>query len=300
MLGKEMPMTFAIKTDALIKEYPGFVLGPLSLEVPTGTVLGIVGANGAGKTTFIKCLLGLVEPNRGSVELLGTPIARPEDMSATLKERIGVVLDACAFSQESSVADVAQLGRVAYRTWNQARFDALSRTFALDGRKRVRELSRGMGMKLSLAFALAHEPDLLILDEATAGLDPLARDEMLDMLRTFLEDEGHTIMMASHITSDLEKLADTILCLDEGQVRFDVSKDVIIDEAGVAHLREADLEALRESPFADGTLRILRQPYSIDALVPDRFAFAKAFPSIPLDRASLDDYLAFTLKGESL
>lgn len=300
MLGKEMPMTFAIKTDALIKEYPGFVLGPLSLEVPTGTVLGIVGANGAGKTTFIKCLLGLVEPNRGSVELLGTPIARPEDMSATLKERIGVVLDACAFSQESSVADVAQLGRVAYRTWNQARFDALSRTFALDGRKRVRELSRGMGMKLSLAFALAHEPDLLILDEATAGLDPLARDEMLDVLRTFLEDEGHTIMMASHITSDLEKLADTILCLDAGQVRFDVSKDVIIDEAGVAHLREADLEALRESPFADGTLRVLRQTYSIDALVPDRFAFAKAFPSIPLDRASLDDYLAFTLKGESL
>lgn len=294
-------MQDAIVAKGLAKRYDGFALGPLSLEVQTGTVVGLVGANGAGKTTLIKCLLSLIEPDAGHLVVLDDVLDERADLSPATKERIGVVLDTCAFTQESRVCDIAQLGRVAYRTWDQARFDALLCSSGITPKKRVKDLSRGMGMKLSLAFALSHDPDLLILDEATAGLDPLARDEMLDMLRTFIEDGAHSIFMASHITSDLEKLANRIVCIDGGQIIFDLPKEAICDEAGIAHCREAQLAALAESPCADaGGLRILREAYSVNVLVPDRFAFGRAFPDIPVDKASLDDYLMMTLKGEVL
>lgn len=294
-------MQDAIIAKGLAKRYDGFALGPLSLEVQTGTVVGLVGANGAGKTTLIKCLLSLIEPDAGHLVVLDDTLDEQADLSPATKERIGVVLDTCAFTQESRVRDIAQLGRVTYRTWNQSRFDALLSSSVIAPKKRVKDLSRGMGMKLSLAFALSHEPDLLILDEATAGLDPLARDEMLEMLRTFIEDGAHSIFMASHITSDLEKLADRIVCIDGGQIIFDLPKEAICDEAGIAHCREAQLAALVESPCAEASdLRILREAYSVNVLVPDRFAFGRAFPDIPVDKASLDDYLMMTLKGEVL
>lgn len=156
-------------------------------------------------------------------------------------------------------------------------------------------------MKLSLAFALAHRPDLLILDEATAGLDPLAREDILDMLRAFMEDEDHAVFMASHITSDLEKIADRVLCIDGGKLVFDLPKEAICDEAGIARCRVEQAEELAASTlFAPGSLRSLQGPYGVDVLVPDRFAFAKAYPAIPVDRATVDEYLALTLKGERL
>lgn len=294
-------MESTIRTEALTKSYPGFTLGPLSLDVPAGTVVGLVGANGAGKTTLIKCLLGMIEPDGGTMQVMGQPLTWPHGLAPSIKERIGVVLDACAFTQESRVKDVAQLGRAAYRTWDQARFNELAGAYDLAPDKKVKDLSRGMGMKLSLAFALAHAPSLLILDEATAGLDPLARDDMLDLLRTFMEDETHAVLMASHITSDLEKLADRIICLDNGQVAFDLPKDDICDEAGIARCRASQLEALAESGlFETGSLRVLTEAYNTSVLVPDRFTFTKAFPDIPVERASLESYLALRLKGEAL
>lgn len=294
-----MTMPLAVKADELTKRYPDFELGPLTLEVPTGTVLGIVGANGAGKSTLIKCLLGLVTPDGGNLSVLEQPINDPQSMTAALKERIGVVLDTCALAPDLRIVDIAQLGRAAYATWDQSRFDELMSAFALPSKKRVKDLSRGMGMKLSLAFALAHQPQLLILDEATAGLDPLARDDVLDMLRAFMEDEQHTILLASHITSDLEKLSDRIICLDAGTVIFDEAKDAITNTAGVAQLREADMAQLAESPQREGIL-VLREAYHTKALAPDRFAFAHAFPNVPVAPATVDEYLAFRLKGEAL
>ena len=157
-----------------------------------------------------------------------------------------------------------------------------------------------MGMKLQLACALAHNPDLLILDEATAGLDPMARDEILDLLRDFMADESRGILISSHITTDLEKIADRVVCIDQGRIAFDVEKDLITDMAGVAHCRTAEFEDVRASDlFAPGELRWIRQPMSVDVLVPDRFAFAKRFPRIVCDRATIDDYLQLTLKGET-
>ncbi len=296
-----MTMENAIEVTGLMKRYDGFTLGPLDLEVPEGTVVGLVGANGAGKTTLIKCLLDLVEPDEGALSMLGEPLSQGKHLSDRAKARIGVVLDTCAFTQESRVRDIAQLGRAAYDHWNQTRFDGLLTAANIAPKKRVRDLSRGMGMKLSLAFALSHGPQLLILDEATAGLDPLARDEMLDMLRIFMEEEGRSILMASHITTDLEKLADRIVCIDEGRILFDLSKEAICDEAGIARCRASQIEELSTAgAFEGGAFRMVREAYGVNLLVPDRFAFAKQHPSIPVDRATLDDYLMMTLKGEAL
>ena len=155
-----------------------------------------------------------------------------------------------------------------------------------------------MGMKLSLACAFSHDARLLILDEATAGLDPMARDEVLDRLRDFVAEPGRAVLMSSHITSDLERIADRIVCIDNGRIVFDLPKDAITDEMGIARCRVADLERVAASGvIPERDLRYLRHDYGIDLLVPDRFAFAESFPEVPVDRMTIDDYLALTLKG---
>lgn len=186
-----------------------------------------------------------------------------------------------------------------YDSWSPADFEQRLAQFQLPKSKTVKDLSRGMSMKLSLACALAHDPDLLILDEATAGLDPLAREEALDILRGYMRDERHGILMSSHITSDLEKIADYIVCIDAGRIVFAVEKDTITDLAGIAHCRATDYERIAESGFfAPGELRSMRHPYGIDVLAPDRFAFAENFKNIAVDKADIDVYMGMMLKGE--
>lgn len=294
-------MDALIQANGLGKRYDDFHLKGIDIRVEAGTVVGLIGSNGAGKTTTIKMLLGILRPDEGDVRVLGCPVGSGSAPEGELKQRIGVVLDTCAFPDTSKVKDVATLGRFAYRNWDAHRFSALCERFELAPKKNVKELSRGMGMKLMLAFALSHDPELLILDEATAGLDPMARDEVLDILREFMSVEGHAILLSTHITSDLEKIADEIACIDDGKLVFDVPKDEICDVAGIAHCRERDLELIGKSAWADDRrVRKLRSGMTYDVLVPDRFAFAKAFPDIALDSASIDDYMTLTLKGEQL
>ena len=294
-------MDALIQANGLWKRYDDFHLKGIDIRVEAGTVVGLIGSNGAGKTTTIKMLLGILRPDEGDVRVLGCPVGSGSAPEGELKQRIGVVLDTCAFPDTSKVKDVATLGRFAYRNWDAHRFSALCERFELAPKKNVKELSRGMGMKLMLAFALSHDPKLLILDEATAGLDPMARDEVLDILREFMAAEGHAILLSTHITSDLEKIADEIVCIDDGKLVFDVPKDEICDVAGIAHCRERDLELIGKSAWTDDRrVRKLKSGMSYDVLVPDRFAFAKAFPDIALDSASIDDYMTLTLKGEQL
>lgn len=294
-------MDALIQANGLGKRYDDFHLEGIDIRVEAGTVVGLIGSNGAGKTTTIKMLLGILLPDEGDAWVLGCPVGDGSASEGELKQRVGVVLDTCAFPDTSKVKDVATLGRFAYRNWDAHRFAALCERFELVPKKNVKELSRGMGMKLMLAFALSHDPELLILDEATAGLDPMARDEVLDILREFMAAEGHAILLSTHITSDLEKIADEIVCIDGGRLVFDVPKDEICDLAGVAHCRERDLDLIGKSAWADdGRVRKLKSGMTYDVLVPDRFAFAKAFSDIALDSASIDDYMTLTLKGEQL
>ena len=288
-----------VSAHGLTKHYEGFSLEGVDLDVREGEVVGFVGKNGAGKSTTIKALLGLIATDGGTSSVLGTPselLSRPE--GARAKERVGVVFDTVSLPGHLRVRDVGTIYARAYDRWDAHRFSRLIDTFDLPAEKCVKDLSRGMGMKLSLACALSHDAHVLILDEATAGLDPMARDEVLDRLRDFVAEPGRAVLMSSHITSDLERIADRVVCIDEGRIVFDLPKDVITDEMGVARCRVADFERVAASGMVpESELRYLRNEYGIDVLVPDRYDFARRFPEIPCDRMTIDDYLTLTLKG---
>lgn len=295
-----------IEVDGVTKHYDGFTLNAVSLTVEPGQVVGFIGQNGAGKSTTIKALLGLIGIDGGEARLLGVPARDLRGDSSSVKEDIGVVFDTVSMPPHLKIGEVEKLMAAAYATWDASAFDRYLDLFRLDRSKEVKGLSRGMGMKLSLACALSHDPRVLILDEATAGLDPMAREEVLDLLREFVaveDDAGnpcHGILMSSHITSDLERIADEVVCIDEGRVVFALAKDEICDAMGIARCRAADVDALASSALAAPGLRALRNEYGVDVLVPDRFAFASAFPQIPCDRMTIDDYMMLMLKGEVL
>lgn len=292
-------MSYLIRVQDITKRYDGFALEHVNIAVEAGSVVGFVGTNGAGKTTTLKAILGLIAVDEGTIELLGQPVTVSSKTIDDLKSRIGIVFDTCAFPGTCRVSDVGSMGRGAYPAWDQSRFEELCQTFKLAPKKKVQELSRGMGMKLTLSFALAHDPELLILDEATAGLDPMARDEVLDILRQFMNQPGHGILMSTHITSDLEKIADEVICIDEGRIIFDLPRETISDEAGIAHLRSGEVETVLENAFIDpAEVRFMHGTYSTDLLVPDRFTFSRAFPNIPVTPATIEDFMTFTLKGE--
>ena len=295
-----------IQASGLTKHYSGFSLAGVNVTVEAGQVVGFVGKNGAGKSTTIKALLGLISLDGGQASVLGySPRDLANSSSAKMKEQVGVVFDTISLPGHLKIEEVGRLMARAYSTWDAAGFQQRLIAAELDPKKAVKDLSRGMGMKLSLACALSHNPRLLILDEATAGLDPMARDEVLDILRDFVAVEDaqgnpvNGILMSSHITSDLDKIADTVLCIDAGRPVFNIAKDEVCDLMGVARCRAAELEQIaRSGVIAPGVMRIMRQDYGIDLLVPDRFAFTESFPSIPCDRMGIDEYMALMIKGE--
>lgn len=226
------------------------------------------------------------------------------ETGAAIKERIGVVLDATAIPGNIPLSEVATLMQYAYATFDREAYDSYLHLFKLtDTTKRMKNLSRGMGMKLQLACALAHHPQLLILDEATAGLDPLARDETLEVLRAFAntEDEHHNpvnaILMSSHITDDLDKIADKVVCIDKGYKAFEVNKDEVCDHMGCARCRKGDVAAVLCTGAAGLQPRLMHHTYGTDVLIVDRYAFAEAFPEIPCDKIDIGGYMSFMLTG---
>ncbi len=289
-----------IEAHGLTKHYQDFSLQGVDLTVDEGEIVGFVGQNGAGKSTTIKALLGLTALDGGTARIMGADVsdlAHGTD-TARIKEQIGVVFDTVSMPGHLRVADVGRVHARAFSQWNPHVFDQLVHEFGLGPNKQVKDLSRGMGMKLNLACALSHGARLLVLDEATAGLDPMARDEILDRLRAFVEEPGRAVLMSSHITSDLEKIADRVLCIEGGRIVFDLVKDEITDEMGIARCRVAEFEAVAASGIIpERELRYRKHDYGIDLLVPDRFAFARQFPNIPVDHMTIDDYMTLTLKG---
>lgn len=289
-------MSDILRVTGLKKTYPGFALDDVNLSVEAGTIAGFVGRNGAGKTTTIKAILGLVSPDEGEIELLGRRVG-PEPASRTpLLERIGVVLDACPFPADLRVGDLERIGRVNYPTWSDAEFARRVSDFGLDPKKKVKELSRGMGMMLQFAFVLSHLPSLLILDEATAGLDPIARDEMIEVLLAFVAEGERAILLSTHITSDLDSCADTITCIDAGRIVFSMPKDDITNRAGIVTY-PADYRPPASSP-ADppaSPIRTLPGAYSTRLLVEDRFAYQKQFPEAHCEPVNVETYMRMLL-----
>ena len=273
-----------------------FALHDVSLAVAPGEIVGFVGANGAGKTTTIRVALGLQRIGAGEVELFGEPFGADasDQVQRAVRSRIGVVLDTCPFPSELRICQVVTCLKPAFSQWDDSLFDGLIARFGINPKTKVKEFSRGMGMKLQIAVALSHGADLLLLDEATAGLDPLARDEILDMLQGFVGDGERGVLLSSHITSDLERVADRVVGIDAGRVIFDVPRETITDTAGVAHCAAGQVAEILECvPDA----RAVKREFSCDVLVPNRFEFAQAFPEVACDRANVGDYLRFMLKG---
>lgn len=303
---KVTTMSYRIRIEGLAKHYSGFDLKDIDLEVPEGMVVGLIGSNGAGKTTLIKSLLGLITPQGGSIDLLGERIFEggktPYDQrrASELKQRIGVVFDACSFPEELHINEVQTMMRHTYHAWDDTCFISYLRQFNLAPKKRVKELSRGMGMKLGLACALSHNAELLILDEATAGLDPLARDEILQVFQQFMDGStSHAILISSHITSDLEKIADSIVCIDEGSIVFTAEKDSIVSQAGIAQCRAQEFERIvADGYFSEGELRFSKSNLSVSVLVHDRFEFRRTYQDLVVNHATIDEYMNLMLKGE--
>ncbi|MDO5498950.1 MAG: ABC transporter ATP-binding protein [Propionibacteriaceae bacterium] len=205
-----------LELRGVIKRYDGFTLGPIDLVVPRGYVMGFVGANGAGKTTTIKAALGLIHPDAGT--------------AATLDHgRLGVVYDQPAYVPEWRASDVGRGLAPFYDHWEAARFDEMLAWAGIESGKRVKDLSRGMGMKLQLAVALSHGAELLILDEPTSGLDPLARTQLLEMIGEFMTDESHSVLFSTHITTDLEKIADHVTVIHDGRIVTSSTRDELLD-----------------------------------------------------------------------
>lgn len=288
-----------LDVNGLTKRRETFCLDKVSIQVDAGEAVGLLGTNGAGKTTLIKCIMGLVQPDDGQISLFGQPIKG--DVPVDAKQEIGVVLDTCNFPGEYTLQEIGKLMRATWVNWDEQAFQGYLDRFALDERKKTKELSRGMGMKVSLACALAHKPKLLLLDEATAGLDPLARDELLELLRTYLDENEAGMLLATHITTDLEHIADRIVCLDNGSMAFSVNRDAITDMAGMVRGSAEDAKALAECGlFSKEDLRLETCAYSVNVLVPDRYALMKAFPELVCDRVTVEDYMRMTMKGERL
>jgi ABC-2 type transport system ATP-binding protein len=250
----------AIEVKNLRKSYPEFALDT-SFSVPTGFVCGFIGRNGAGKTTTLKCLLGMTFPDSGEITILGKPIS-----DVSLKADLGVMFDQPYYQEDWTVKDVENVLRPYYEHWDGDVWRKYLDVFSLSNRKKFKDFSRGMKMKLGLSAALAHDAKLLLLDEPTVGLDPVAREEILDAMREYMLDETRTIFFSTHITSDLEKIADRIIFISGGKIVFDDEKDALIEKYALVHGN--GLDELRDIDRIGGLpSTVITEKPSIDDIV---------------------------------
>lgn len=253
-------MEKAFEIVNLNKSFKDFALKDVNLTLPKGYIMGFVGANGAGKTTTLSCLLGMLKADSGIIKIFDKDI---KALTTADKEKIGVVMDGIPFAPMFNVKDINTVLKNIYKTWNREKFLSLCRRFGLPEKKQIKEYSTGMRAKLNIAIAISHNPQLLVLDEATSGLDPVVRDEILDILQDFVCDENHSILMSSHITSDLEKICDYIAFIKDGEIVFVENKDILQEKYAVVHLAkeqyaQLDKAAVVGAKFTD---------YNVSALV---------------------------------
>lgn len=276
----------AIRLRGVCKAYSGFALQDIHLTLPQGYIMGLIGENGAGKSTLIRLMLGMCRPDSGVSTLLGE---NSQSLSNAVKEEIGVVMDECCFPENLTARDVGKfLGRI-YQTWDAQRYQQLTGRFSLPLGKALKDFSRGMKMKLSIAAALSHQSRLLILDEATSGLDPVARDEILDVFMDFVQDEGHSVLISSHILSDLEKICDYITFLHQGKILFSQSKDSLMEAFWVVKLSRRQLEEL-----APGAVIGLREnQFGVEALVKREWVPR----GLAADPATMEDIMLYHIRG---
>ena len=278
----------AIELSHINKSFGDFAIRDLNLTVPSGTICGLVGENGAGKSTTIRLLMGALRPDSGTASVLGTNVSSPEFRE--VKEDVGVVLDEAYFPESLNAAQVGKIMAATYCQWDQKLYDSYLKRFDLPEKKQFKDFSRGMRMKLAIAVALSHQPKLLVLDEATAGLDPIVRDEVLDIFNEFTREEDHSILISSHILSALEKLCDYIAFIHKGDLLFCEEKDRLLEQYGIFEDSKENLDCV--------------QPEAIVAREENRYGGVRALvkrdlapAGFQLEKPSVEDIVLFLVKG---
>ena len=272
----------AIELKGLKKSFPDFTLGPVDLAVPEGTILGLIGENGAGKSTTIKLMLGLLRTDGGRITILG------QDAKKLDKNEIGVVLDEPGFPSLLNAKEIRSFLKDIYRNWDDAAWQDYMRRFELPQEKKFSEFSKGMKMKLAIAASMSHHARLLILDEPTSGLDPVVRDEVVGILSEFTREPDHSVLLSSHIVSDLEKLCDYIAFLHKGQLLLNEEKDALYEEYG---LLRCDLETLRTlDPSA--VIGKKETPYGAEVILR-----REAAGNLTLSPIGIEELFVFMVKG---
>ncbi|MDU7338431.1 MAG: ABC transporter ATP-binding protein [Clostridium sp.] len=279
-------MSNLLEVRGITKNFKSFSLQDISFSVPGGSIMGMVGENGAGKTTTIKLILNEMQSNGGVIKVFGLDLKKHE---RKIKEQIGVVFDDSYFPGDFNSQNISSLLKYFFQTWDEPLYQSYIKEFNLPKEKKIKDFSKGMRMKLSIAAALAHHPRLLILDEATSGLDPVVRSEILDLLLDFIQDEDHAVLFSSHITADLERIADYVTFIHDGKVLLSDSKDVILDSYGVVKCSAQDFSKLPKQEY----LRNRKNSFGCEALVANRTDFQKKHPDLVVDAAGIDDIMVF-------
>lgn len=283
-----------IEIKNLKKKYDDkFELGEIDITIPKGVIVGLIGENGAGKTTLIKLMLNIIKSDNGEIKIFGKDNKRKEK---EIKEDIGVVLDNMFFPELLNAKDINNSMKDIYKNWDSKLYFSYLKEFDLSDNKSLKSMSKGMRKKLEIATALAHKPKLLILDEPTSGLDPVIRNEVLDIFQKFIEDEEHGVLLSTHITSDLEHIADEIIFIDKGKKVLQKSRDEIIDNYGIL---KCDIDYFSNIDKKD-IITYKKTKYAYEILVDDKEKTSKKYPSCVIDKITLEDLMVLVIKGEKV
>lgn len=278
-------MENCIELKNVTRHYTEFSLKDVSFSVPTGSVMGFIGENGAGKSTTIKAILGLLKNGEGSVTVLGEDARK---LSPETKEKIGVVFDGLSFPPALNAMRLDKVMSGIYKNWDSEKFFSYMKRFELPLKKPFKKFSRGMEMRLSIAAALSHDPQLLVLDEPTSGLDPVMRSEILDIFLEFMQDESHTILISTHITSDLEHIADYICFIHKGQIMFTEERNEMLEKHRILKCTDEELETIDKADI----IGMRKGRYSNEVLT----ANAEKYPNITADAPTIEEIMVYYVK----
>lgn len=286
-------MDYALEVNHLTKKYQDFTVNDITLNIPKGTILGLIGENGAGKSTIINTILNITKKDAGEMKIFGQDVYEHEN---EVKEKIAVIFDECHFNPNFKIDMIGKMMSKIYQNWNQETYLSYLNRFNLPKDKKIKNFSKGMKMKLSFAVAFSHNPRLLILDEATSGLDPIVRDEILEILKEFILDEENAVLISSHITSDLDKVADYISFIHEGNLVFTKTYEDIRDNYGVLRCGKSMFEALDQ----DDVVAYKKEDFEYRVLIENRQEFVNVHQDAIVEKADIEDLMLLYIKGESL
>jgi transporter len=284
-------MEATIKVKDLNKKYEGFELKNISFEIPEGSIVGLIGENGAGKTTTIKSILNIIN-SEGEIQVLGKDIKQNEK---EIKSKLGVVLDDSFLSEYLTPKKINSIMKDFYNTWDKKLFEKYIKIFKLPENKMIKDFSSGMKMKLKIATAISHKPQILILDEPTSGLDPIVRNEILDIFRQFIaEDETRSILVSTHITTDLEHISDYIMFIKNGEITLNLPTSEILENYGIVKCDEKDFSKISKEDYE----YYRKEKYQYEVLVKNKKMIKSKYGISTIDKASIEDIMLFYIKGE--